>query len=155
MNVSELIFEVENKPKFDARVRHCKVDFVPLCNLERFCEVGVLINVDYAPVAVVAGSSSSSFVLEPLFAFSDGVSHDRERCSMASVDDHGGAWHEISSPEGAAPITLRNGLEVPAASRRETKARATAHDASERLAMSRRFLDRCGSLSKATSDGQS
>lgn len=52
----------------------------------------MLVDVHNAPVAVVAGATSASFVLEAPVAFGDGVSHERERCPMAIVDDHGNSF---------------------------------------------------------------
>lgn len=89
VDMRALVFGVENEPQLDAWVRHGKVDAVLVGESAGFGEVGVFIDVEHTPVAVVAGAASAAFVLEAPAAFCDGVSHDRERCPMAVVDDHG------------------------------------------------------------------
>ena len=92
VDVSPLVLGVEHEPQLDARVRHSEVDAVLLRESVCFGEAGVLVDVEHAPVAVVTGAASASFVVEAPVAFGDGVSHDRERCPMAIVDDHGDSF---------------------------------------------------------------
>ena len=100
IDMGALVLCMENEPQLDARVRHGEVDAVLLREPACFGEVGMLVDVHNAPVAVVAGAASASFVLEAPVAFGDGVSHDRVRCPMAIVDDHGDSFAVIAVEVG-------------------------------------------------------